>query len=97
MIALAGKQSDDIRIDESFGLISDELTEAVVSTEETSRGNGSDTAILWMYEISHGQWKEISRRVRGPESSQLSYLGFGHTRIGIAQDRNCQVSAVRQG
>ncbi|GHJ86292.1 hypothetical protein NliqN6_2694 [Naganishia liquefaciens] len=62
MIALAGKQSDDIRIDESFGLISDELTEAVVSTEETSRGNGSDTAILWMYEISHGQWKEISRR-----------------------------------
>lgn len=65
-----------IPTNESFGLVTDELAETVVSTEGTLCGEGANDAILWAYDVGFDRWEEIGRRVSAFRFATTAILKF---------------------
>lgn len=76
MIALAGMDGADIPTNVSFGLVSDELTNTVISTEGTLQDDCANNAILWAYDVVFDRWEEIGRRVSAFSFATTAILKF---------------------
>lgn len=68
MISCTKSDRTGIPSDESFGLVADDLVEAVASAESKSRAEGTRTEDIWQYDNAIDQWRRISQLVR-PVSS----------------------------
>lgn len=66
MIAHTARKGNSIAVNESFGLVVDELADAVGSAEGNSRDEGANIAFLWEYDIELDRWRKISQIVSDP-------------------------------
>lgn len=69
LIDRAELDSINIPENESFGLVADDLVEAVASAGQRKPVR---TASLWQYEIAHDRWRNISQLVRADATLMVS-------------------------
>jgi hypothetical protein len=72
MIAHTEAKGNSIPANESFGLVVDELAEAVGSTEGNSRDETANIAFLWEYDIGLDRWQRISQIVSNPMKKRMN-------------------------
>jgi hypothetical protein len=72
MIAHTVPKGNSIPANESFGLVVDELAEAVGLAEGNSRDEDANIAFLWEYDIELDRWRTISQTVSHPMKKRMN-------------------------
>lgn len=63
MISCTKLNSTGIPRNESFGLVVDDLVEAVASAEKNSQAEAVRTESMWQYDIAKDEWRSIGQLV----------------------------------
>lgn len=63
MISCTESKRTVISRNQSFGLVVDDLVEAVASAEKSSQAEAVRTESLWQYDIGSDEWRMISQLV----------------------------------
>lgn len=64
MIGLAGAAEAGMPVNESFGLVTQDLVDIVSSTDASSRADIATSTPLWEYEIASNNWRQLPGLVR---------------------------------
>jgi hypothetical protein len=64
MIGVACPDESGMPVNESFGLVTQDLVDIVSSTDASSRADTATTVPLWEYDIASNRWRQLPGHVR---------------------------------